>query len=139
MVGIRGPIHTNSILAKEWESEIDTGFLPGVQQRETLFHHEGKRKEGARIFAHALDSTALPAVLVVVGGEVQLHRILAIDRIIFRSINFELVNIFMTLGNVIHQVVQLPTVICIEGAEQMRLAPFGEEEKGVHASPVTLE
>ena len=98
MVGIRGPIHTHRILAKEWESEIDPSFLPGVQQWETLVHHESKSKEGARIVAHALNSTTLPAVFIVVGGEVQFHRIVAIYGIVFSCIDLKIINALVALA-----------------------------------------
>src|SRR5210317_724201 len=123
MISIRRPIHTYGILAKEWESEIDPSFLTGIQQRETLVHHESHTKEGACIITHTLDSATLPAVFVVVGGEVQLHCIVAVNRIVFSGIYFEFMNAFVAFGYIVHQVVQFPTIIRVEGAEQMRLAP----------------
>src|SRR6056300_2008533 len=102
MISIRRPIHTYGILAKEGESIVDSGFLTGVQQWETLVHHESHGKEGARIITHALNSTALPAVFVVVGGEVQLHCIVAVNRIVFSGIYFEFMNAFVAFGYIVH-------------------------------------
>src|SRR6056300_1890750 len=102
MISIRRPIHTHRILAKEGESIINPSFLTGVQQWETLVHHESHGKEGARIIAHALYSAALPAVFVVVGGEVQLHCIVAVNRIVFSGIYFQFMNAFVAFGYIVH-------------------------------------
>ena len=71
--------YTHSILAKEWESEIDPSFLTGVQQWETLVHHESKAKKARASSPMRSMALSLPAVFIVVGGEVQFHCIVAIN------------------------------------------------------------
>ena len=104
----------NRVFFKEEETVVPTHLLSGVNQRLSGRKRECEHRHQLRSIAHSLKLCPRPRILVVVGSEHKTESILRKTLRVTADVVKKFGNILSSLSDVVQQVVEFPSVGCVE-------------------------